>query len=107
MFSLFVQAEFISKVINKIAKSTLSVLLITGYPGLDVYGLYDASTSFTSGWFVVKVLAFVLLVYLACTLADFIRQWLFSLTVDRKKGTLFDRLWNRVQLGIENYESRH
>lgn len=94
-FIIFCNIHFVNRVINRVAKSALSVFLITVYPGLEVFRLYDASVSFNSPTFAIKVIVFGVCAYAVCTLLDFIRQWLFTLTIDRHRGKWFSLAWER------------
>ena len=56
----------------------------------------------THGFVVNKGLA----IYAICTLLDFIRQALFAVTVDRRRGHWFELLWDRIfQIEAQSAES--
>lgn len=45
---------------------------------------------------ILQMLGILLAIYAACTLLDFIRQALFTVTIDRRRGHWFDLLWDKA-----------
>ena len=97
-FGILVLAErkvFHNSCINAIASTTFAIYLISDYPpvrtalwnsrfGLAaVYGAHDA---------ILISLASIFVVCITCMIVDFMRQFLFTMTVDRHPGAWFDKL---------------
>lgn len=97
-FGILVLAErkvFHNSCINAIASTTFAIYLISDYPpvrtalwnsrfGLAaVYGAHKA---------ILISLASIFVVCITCMIVDFMRQFLFTMTVDRHPGAWFDKL---------------
>ncbi|OZG61317.1 proline symporter [Bifidobacterium lemurum] len=97
LFSLFVRREFHSAVVNRFASTMLATYLITEYPAMRklVWQRLIPVESFSGHWYTfIAVCAAVVAVMVAAGVLDLLRQTLFSLTIDRHRGRLFDRLWD-------------
>lgn len=87
-----------SKLVNKLASCTLAVYLILVHDGVN-----GALTELVTYLFPVHGFAFIgicsvaaIVFYLCCLGVDCIRQLVFSLTVDRHNGRLFEVIWGRI-----------
>lgn len=45
---------------------------------------------------IIWILAVLLVIYVICTVVDFLRQGLFAITVDRHPGHWFEILWKKI-----------
>lgn len=98
LFLLFERISFHSSVINKIAKSTLAVYLITEYPAMrDLLwnNYFNINKIYHHHYAIIYIIGSIILIYSICTLADFIRQAIFAFTVDRSPARWYYLLWNR------------
>lgn len=98
-FLLFNRFSFHSRIINKIAASTFAVYLITDYSASEtlLWGkLFNLRTLYQRPLAILQILSILLAIYVVCTVLDFIRQTLFALTIDRRRGHWFDLLWDKV-----------
>lgn len=99
MFLLFGCITFHSRVINRIAQSAFSVYLITDYAASEKLlwvRLFNLQNLYQQPWAILLILGILLAIYAICTLLDFIRQALFAITIDRRRGHWFELLWDRV-----------
>ena len=99
MFLLFDRVTFHSRIINRIAQSAFAVYLITDYAAskkLLWVQLFNLQDLLQQPLAILRILGILLAIYVVCTLLDFIRQALFAITVDRRRGHWFELLWNKV-----------
>ena len=99
VFALFVRREFHSAVVNNLAAGTLAVYLITEYPPVRTWLWQEtfADTLLGDAWYAVPAIFGVTLAVMAVVFVlDSVRRVLFGVTVDRHRGRLFDRLWDRI-----------
>lgn len=99
MFLLFDRVTFHSRVINRIAQSAFAVYLITDYAASEKLlwvRLFNLKNLYQQPLAMVQILGILLAIYVVCTLLDFIRQALFAVTIDRRRGHWFDLLWNKA-----------
>ena len=99
MFLLFGRVTFHSRVINRIAQSAFAVYLITDYAASEKLlwvRLFNLQDLYQQPLAILRILGILLAIYAACTLLDFIRQALFAVTIDRRRGHWFELLWNKV-----------
>ena len=94
MFLLFDRATFHNRTINRIAQSAFAVYLITDYAASEK--LLWVRLFNLQALAILQILGILLAIYAACTLLDFIRQALFAVTIDRRRGHWFDLLWDRA-----------
>lgn len=109
MFLLFDRVTFHSRIINRIAQSAFSVYLITDYAASEKLlwvRLFNLQNLYQQPWAILLILGILLAIYAICTLLDFIRQALFAVTVDRRRGHWFELLWDRIfQIEAQSAES--
>ena len=99
MFLLFDRVTFHSRIINRIAQSAFAVYLITDYAASEkllCVQLFNLQDLLQQPLAILRILGILLAIYVVCTLLDFIRQALFAITVDRRRGHWFELLWNKV-----------
>ena len=99
MFLLFDRVTFHSRVINRIAQSAFAVYLITDYAAskkLLWARLFNLQGLLQQPLAILRILGILLAIYAVCTLLDFIRQALFAVTIDRRRGHWFELLWDKV-----------
>ena len=99
MFLLFDRVTFHSRIINRIAQSAFAVYLITDYAASEKLlwvQLFNLQDLLQQPLAILRILGILLAIYVVCTLLDFIRQALFAITVDRRRGHWFELLWNKV-----------
>lgn len=100
MMNIGIQKHFQSVVINKVASTTLGIYLIHEDPFVKsiLWDHHINTESFINNpWRDgLMVIGCILAAYVACFGIDWLRQALFSLTVDRRKGAWFDKLWNKI-----------
>lgn len=99
MFLLFDRITFHSRAVNRIAQSAFSVYLITDYAASEKLlwvRLFNLQNLYQQPWAILLILGILLAIYAICTLLDFIRQALFAVTIDRRRGHWFELLWDRV-----------
>ena len=102
MFLLFDRITFHSRVINRIAQSAFAVYLITDYAASEKLlwvRLFNLQGLLQQPLAILRILGILLAIYAVCTLLDFIRQALFAVTIDRRRGHWFELLWNKVSAG--------
>lgn len=58
--------------------------------------LFNLQNLYQQPWAILLILGILLAIYAICTLLDFIRQALFAVTIDRRRGHWFELLWDRV-----------
>lgn len=99
MFLLFDRVTFHSRIINRIAQSAFAVYLITDYAASEKLlwvRLFNLQDLLQQPLAILRILGILLAIYAVCTLLDFIRQALFAVTIDRRRGHWFDLLWDKV-----------
>ena len=100
MMNIGVQKHFQSVVVNKVASTTLGIYLIHEDPFVKsiLWVHHSNAESFINDpWRDgLMVIGCILAVYVVCFGIDWLRQALFSFTVDRHKGAWFDKLWNKI-----------
>lgn len=99
MFLLFDRVTFHSRIINRIAQSAFAVYLITDYAASEKLlwaRLFNLKNLYQQPLAILQIFGILLAIYAACTLLDFIRQALFAVTVDRRRGHWFELLWDKV-----------
>lgn len=99
MFLLFDSVTFHNRIINRIAQSAFAVYLITDYAASEKLlwvRLFNLKNLYQQPFAILQILGILLAIYAACTLLDFIRQALFAVTIDRRRGHWFDLLWNKA-----------
>ena len=104
MFLLFDRLYFRSRLINRIAQSAFAVYLITDHPATRTLlwkHLFVLEDLCRQPFAILQILGILLIIYLACTLIDFVRQGLFALTVDRNRGHWFELVWSKTVEWIE------
>lgn len=109
MFLLFDRITFHSRAVNRIAQSAFSIYLITDYAASEKLlwvRLFNLQNLYQQPWAILLILGILLAIYAICTLLDFIRQALFAVTVDRRRGHWFELLWDRIfQIEAQSAES--
>lgn len=106
MFLLFDRATFHSRAINRIAQSAFAVYLITDYAASEKLlwaRLFNLQNLYQQPLAILQILSILLVIYAVCTLIDFIRQALFAVTIDRRRGRWFDLLWDKVSNRIHDH----
>lgn len=58
--------------------------------------LFNLQNLYQQPWAILLILGILLAIYAICTLLDFIRQALFAVTIDWRRGHWFELLWDRV-----------
>ena len=99
MFLLFDRVTFYSRIINRIAQSAFAVYLITDYAASEKLlwaRLFNLKNLYQQPLAILQIFGILLAIYAICTLLDFIRQALFAVTIDRRRGHWFELLWDRV-----------
>lgn len=99
MFLLFDRVTFHNRIINRIAQSAFAVYLITDYAASEKLlwtRLFNLQDLYQQPFAIPQILGILLAIYAACTLIDFIRQALFAVTIDRRRGHWFELLWDRA-----------
>lgn len=89
MFLLFDRATFHNRTINRIAQSAFAVYLITDYAASEKLlwvRLFNLQNLYQQPLSILQILGILLAIYVACTLLDFIRQALFAVTINRRRG---------------------
>jgi hypothetical protein len=98
-YLVFDRVTFHSRAVNRIAQSAFSVYLITDYAASEKLlwvRLFNLQNLYQQPWAILRILGILLAIYAACTLLDFIRQALFAVTIDKRRGRWFELLWDRV-----------
>ena len=109
IFLLFSRFTFNSQTINRIAQSAFAVYLITDYAASEKLlwvRLFNLQNLYQQPLAILRILGILLTIYVACTLLDFIRQALFTVTVDRHRGHWFELLWSKIHqsAGIQKFD---
>lgn len=71
--------------------------------GFGMFLLFDLQDLYQQPLAILHILGILLAIYAVCTLLDFIRQALFAVTIDRRRGHWFDLLWDKVSNRIHDY----
>ncbi|MGG7076172.1 acyltransferase family protein [Bifidobacterium sp. YIT 13610] len=106
MFLLFDRVTFHNRVINRIAQSAFAVYLITDYTASEKLlwvQLFNLQNLYQQPLAILQILGILLAIYAICTLLDFIRQALFAVTIDRRRGRWFDLLWGKASSRMHNH----
>ena len=106
MFLLFDRVTFHSRAINRIAQSAFAVYLITDYAASEKLlwvRLFNLQDLYQQPLAILRILGNLLAIYAACTLLDFIRQALFAVTIDRRRGHWFELLWSTVANRMQSH----
>lgn len=104
MFLLFDRLSFRSRIINRIAQSAFAVYLITDHPATRTLlwkRLFVLEDLYQQPFAILQILGILLIIYLVCTLIDFVRQGLFAVTVNRNRGHWFELVWSKTVEWIE------
>ncbi len=99
VFLLFDRVTFHNRTINRIAQSAFAVYLITDYEASEKLlwvRLFNLQNLYQQPLAILQILGILLAIYAVCTLIDFIRQALFAVTIDRRRGRWFELLWNKA-----------
>ncbi|NEG95345.1 acyltransferase family protein [Bifidobacterium sp. SMB2] len=108
LFVLFERHEFHSAVVNTVASSTFGVYLISEYPTVRQWLWQNPLIDFAALaaryplLLIPSLIGIAVLVFLACTALDQIRELLFHITIDRHRGRWFDRLSAAVNAALAN-----
>ncbi len=96
-----------SKILNKMASGVFAVYLITTTrPTNDLIERFFAGIP-QQGWLLLGIcILFAIVLYIGLICIDFIRQALFSITVDRHKGRWFELLWDKYARMIQHYRTK-
>ena len=89
VFLLFDRVTFHNRTINRIAQSAFAVYLITEYAVSEKLlwvRLFNLQNLYQQPLTILQILGILLAIYTTCTLIDFIRQALFAVTIDRRRG---------------------
>lgn len=106
MFLLFDRVTFHNRTINRIAQSAFAVYLITDYAASEKLlwaRLFNLQYLYQQPLAILQILGILLAIYAVCTLLDFIRQALFAVTIDRRRGHWFDLLGSKVSNRIHDH----
>ena len=106
VFLLFDRVTFHNRTINRIAQSAFAVYPITDYAAsrkLLWVRIFNLKNFYQQPFAILQILGILLAIYAACTLIDFIRQALFVVTIDRRRGHWFDLLWSKVSNRIHDH----
>lgn len=98
-FSLFCNLHFQSKIVNRLAKHTFAIYLITEFGTVKVLlwqRVFRIQPFLHSPWLLLYAIAATVIIYMSCMLLDWIRSLIFKITVDRFRGRLFERFWNSI-----------
>ena len=98
-FALFKEHHFVNKIINSIAKSMFAVYLITVYPlssTLLWQKLFNISNIYNSRALVPFIIIAGLFILTSCICIDYLRRWIFRITIDCNKGRWFDYAWEKL-----------
>lgn len=53
---------------------------------------------------ILQILGILLIIYLVCTLIDFVRQGLFAVTVNRNRGRWLELVWDGIEKQIKHLQ---
>ena len=79
--------------------SAFSVYLITDYAASEKLlwvRLFNLQNLYQQPWAILLILGILLAIYAICTLLNFIRQALFAVTIDKRRGRWFELLWDKA-----------
>ena len=103
VFLLFEQKDFHNAFVNRIAQSAFAVYLITDCGASEQllwHRLFNLKNLLQMPLPFLTILMVLIAVYTLCTVLDFIRQFIFSMTFDRHRGKWFDSLWDNARSSI-------
>lgn len=96
---LFEKRQFTNKLINAIASTTFGVYLIHDYvPIREVlwHSRFGLKTLYNEPYAVPESILTIIIVFLFCMMVDFVRQGLFTITIDRRRGYRFNQLYTYI-----------
>ena len=99
IFLLFNRVQFSNPLINHIAQSAFAVYLITEYDisqKIIFNQMFNLKELCQTPFAILQIFGILFVIYSICTLLDFIRQILFAVTIDRKRGYWFELIWSKV-----------
>lgn len=110
-FLLFQRMHFRSVLINRLAACSFGVYLISDHPVVrDILWRKLLTLDIVSSWgpLLLTSLCILVVLYLALSAIDALRQCLFAITIDRRKGWLFDCAWDltverRIKPGLNAF----
>ena len=100
---LATHVRFHSRIVNRIAKATFGIYLIT-----DFYAIrnviwnnnYSLSNVYNKPFSIVESILYIIGIFIVATCIDLVRQGLFALTVDRHRGAWFNTVANAVTRNV-------
>lgn len=99
-FIVFYNFHFSSKAINGLASHVFSIYLITEFSTLrgPIWNYFTLISDkiYSTVWMVPYTIGIVIGVCVLCVILDIVKSCIFSLTVDRKKGRVFEFLWSKT-----------
>lgn len=103
--------HFRSVLINRLAACSFGVYLISDHPVVrDILWHKLLTLDIVSSWgpLLLTSLCILVVLYLALSAVDVLRQCLFAITIDRRKGWLFDCAWDltvvrRIKPGLNAF----
>ena len=107
IFLLFDPLSFRSRIINRIAQSAFAVYLITDHPATRTLlwkHLFVLEDLYQQHFAILQILGILLIIYLVCTLIDFVRQGLFAVTVNRNRGRWLELVWDGIEKQIKHLQ---
>lgn len=110
MFLLFNKINFHCQIINRIAQSAFAVYLITEYDisqKIIFAHMFSLKDLYQQPLAIPQIFGILLAIYAACTLIDFVRQALFTITIDRRCGYWFELLWNKATLFLSTHREMY
>ena len=99
IFLLFGRFTFHSRIINRIAQSAFAVYLITVYDAsitLLWKRLFNLGNLYQRPFAILLIFGILLAIYTVCTVLDIVRQVLFAITIDQRRGHWFELLWLKI-----------
>jgi surface polysaccharide O-acyltransferase-like enzyme len=91
--------HFENSLVNKIAAATFGVYLISDHPAAEHLlwtKLFNLDQVYSRSYALIWSIGVIALVFLVCTAIDLSREYVFSLTVNKHRGALFEHLWRRI-----------
>lgn len=103
-FSLFIESEFHSTIINRVASSTLAVYLITAYPLVHnrLWSFFSLNSMWNTWYVLPLACGIVILIMLLIFVIDTVRQILFHYTFDRHRGKFFNYTYDKISSVLKN-----
>lgn len=109
LFLLFSRITIHSQIINRIAQAAFGVYLITDYGASENLlwkRWFNLEYFYQKPFAILQILSILLVIYIACTLIDFVRQGLFAITVNRHQGRWFNLLWAVASARVSRHGER-